>query len=124
MVGPKSKRWRERFKRSVLTSTHDDFSPVIERGQGINVMDVDGNRFIETSSQVGIASLGHNHPEIIKALKEYLEELRDDCLDVKIFGKSTTIIGSDCSRWQRNVARTCRTYPAGGPASRCARSRG
>ena len=94
-MGPKSKRWRERFKRSVLTSTHDDFSPVIERGQGVNVMDVDGNRFIETNSQVGIASLGHNHPEIIKALKEYLEELRDDCLDVKIFGKSTTIIGSD-----------------------------
>lgn len=85
-MGSKSREWRKRFEKSVLPSTHDDFSPVIVGGKRIYITDVDGNSLIETNSQVGIASLGHNHPAVIKALVEYLTDPKNNL---------TAVIGSD-----------------------------
>jgi 4-aminobutyrate aminotransferase/(S)-3-amino-2-methylpropionate transaminase len=40
----------------------------IERGYGAIVEDVDGNRFIDFSAGVGVASLGHAHPRFVEAI--------------------------------------------------------
>jgi len=85
-MGPKSREWRKLFEECILPSTHDDFSPVIVGGKGIHVTDIDGESLIETNSQVGIASLGHNHPMIINALMEYLTDSKNNL---------TAVIGSD-----------------------------
>ncbi len=42
-------------------------APVIERGQGAHVWDVDGNRYVEYGSGLRAVSLGHAHPEITEA---------------------------------------------------------
>ncbi|MDZ7343272.1 MAG: aspartate aminotransferase family protein [candidate division KSB1 bacterium] len=47
----------------------------IERGQGAVVEDVDGNRYIDFSAGVAIASLGHAHPKFIAALKRQVEKV-------------------------------------------------
>jgi len=40
----------------------------VESGQGAIVQDVDGNRFIDFSAGVGVASLGHAHPRFVEAV--------------------------------------------------------
>jgi glutamate-1-semialdehyde 2,1-aminomutase len=42
----------------------EDMAPVIERGSGSRVWDVDGNEFIEYGSGLRAVSLGHAHPRV------------------------------------------------------------
>ncbi len=89
-MGPKSKELRDRFEESVLVSTHGSCSPVIATGNGIYVWDVDGYRYVDMSSQVGISSLGQRHPIVMKDIIEYYSESED-----QRDGKLTACIGSD-----------------------------
>ncbi|GAA3004862.1 diaminobutyrate--2-oxoglutarate transaminase family protein [Actinokineospora diospyrosa] len=47
----------------------------IERGEGSFVRDVDGNVFIDFLAGAGVLSLGHNHPELVRAMVEQLGSL-------------------------------------------------
>ena len=42
----------------------------IERGEGINVWDEEGNRFLDFTAGWGVTCLGHTHPAITGALLE------------------------------------------------------
>src|SRR5690242_8102833 len=51
----------------------EDMAPVIERGAGAHVWDVDGNEYIEYGSGLRAVSLGHAHPRVIEAVRGQLE---------------------------------------------------
>ncbi|MDO8676254.1 MAG: aminotransferase class III-fold pyridoxal phosphate-dependent enzyme [Candidatus Azambacteria bacterium] len=89
-MGPKSKELRARFEESVLVSTHDNCSPVIVAGNGIYVWDVDGNKYVDMNSQVGISSIGQRNPTVMKDIRDYYAEPKtvED-------GNITACIGSD-----------------------------
>src|SRR5258708_1137053 len=36
---------------------------------GSNVIDVDGNRYIDLDAGFGVASVGHRHPEVVQAIR-------------------------------------------------------
>ncbi len=40
-----------------------------ERAEGVNVWDLDGNRFLDFTSAFGVAGLGHTHPKVLAALQ-------------------------------------------------------
>lgn len=42
---------------------------------GANVVDVDGNRFVDLTSGFGVAAIGHRHPLVVAALHEQSETL-------------------------------------------------
>jgi 4-aminobutyrate aminotransferase-like enzyme len=42
---------------------------VWREARGSNVVDVDGNRFIDLTSGFGVASIGHRHPRVLAALR-------------------------------------------------------
>jgi 4-aminobutyrate aminotransferase-like enzyme len=42
---------------------------------GSNVLDVDGNRYIDFTSSFGVAALGHRHPAVVSALKSQAGKL-------------------------------------------------
>ncbi|MFP8874889.1 MAG: aminotransferase class III-fold pyridoxal phosphate-dependent enzyme, partial [Myxococcota bacterium] len=46
-----------------------------ERGQGANVWDVDGNRFIDLGAAFGVANVGHSHPRIVSAIADQASRL-------------------------------------------------
>ncbi len=46
-----------------------------ERASGANVIDVDGNRYVDLLAGFGVAALGHAHPEISAAWATQAEEL-------------------------------------------------
>ncbi|MFL6126876.1 glutamate-1-semialdehyde 2,1-aminomutase [Actinophytocola sp.] len=48
-------------------------APIIERGQGAHVWDVDGNEYVEYGSGLRAVSLGHAHPRIVEAVSRQLE---------------------------------------------------
>jgi 4-aminobutyrate aminotransferase len=42
----------------------------IERAKGVNVYDVDGNRFLDFNSGIAVMNLGYSHPRIVKAIRK------------------------------------------------------
>ncbi len=76
--GPRAKEIMEKHGKYVATTTHDpEFLPlVIERGEGVWLVDVDGNVYLDFSSGVSAANLGYpTHPEVKKAVLEQLEKI-------------------------------------------------
>lgn len=74
---------RERFHRLIPGGAHtyakaDDqypegMAPIIERGLGCRVWDVDGNEFIEYGAGLRAVSLGHAFPPVVEAARRELE---------------------------------------------------
>ena len=65
--GPRAREIMERFRRHIATSTHDPkhLPLVIERGEDIWLIDVDGNIYLDFTSGVAVNNLGWpTHPEI------------------------------------------------------------
>src|SRR5262245_13371023 len=46
--------------------------PFIERGEGPNLFDIDGNRYLDFVGSWGPLILGHNHPRVVQAISEAL----------------------------------------------------
>ena len=47
------------------------YSPlVVDRGQGIYVWDVEGNRYVDFTSGIGVVNTGHCHPRVVQAIQE------------------------------------------------------
>lgn len=76
--GPRAKEVIEKHRELVATTTHDPtFLPlVIERGEGVWLIDVDGNVYLDFSSSVSVNNLGYpTHPEVKKVVIEQLEKI-------------------------------------------------
>src|SRR5262249_9544482 len=43
---------------------------VMDRGEGPWVYDVDGNRYLDYMAGIAVASTGHAHPRVVKAIQE------------------------------------------------------
>ena len=40
------------------------------RAAGANVWDADGNRYVDLTAGFGVASVGHTHPAVVRAIRE------------------------------------------------------
>jgi adenosylmethionine-8-amino-7-oxononanoate aminotransferase len=49
--------------------------PVAVRGEGIEIIDRDGNRYLDASGGAAVSCLGHDHPRVIAAIKAQVERL-------------------------------------------------
>lgn len=47
----------------------------IERGKGVYVWDVEGKKYLDLISGIGVCALGHSHPRITKAIREQVGRL-------------------------------------------------
>jgi 4-aminobutyrate aminotransferase-like enzyme len=76
--GPKSRKMAKALKKveaPTITHVSADWPVFWERAEGVNVWDVDGNRYIDFTSAFGVAALGHSHPSITKAIQSQSEQL-------------------------------------------------
>jgi acetylornithine/N-succinyldiaminopimelate aminotransferase len=48
---------------------------VLGHGDGVKVTDIDGNEYIDMFAGIAVNSLGHNHPKLVKAIKDQAEKL-------------------------------------------------
>ncbi|MFH1263243.1 MAG: aspartate aminotransferase family protein [Pseudomonadota bacterium] len=83
--GPRSRDLAERLRRVEcrnITYLADDFPVFWERAAGANVVDADGNLFVDFTSAFGVASLGHTPPAVTNAIAAQLEKLPHGMGDV------------------------------------------
>jgi 4-aminobutyrate aminotransferase len=75
LPGPKAKELLKRDEEYISPSYTRTYPAVIERGEGVWVYDVDGNRFLDMAAGIAVLTTGHCHPEIVKAVQEQVGKL-------------------------------------------------
>jgi 4-aminobutyrate aminotransferase len=66
----------KRDAKVISTSyTRVPYPLVIERGQGAYIWDPDGKRYLDFSSGIAVANVGHSNPEVVKAIRDQTEKI-------------------------------------------------
>jgi acetylornithine/N-succinyldiaminopimelate aminotransferase len=65
---------RELEKQCVL-GTYARFPIVIEKGKGVFVQDVNGKKYLDLVSGLGVNALGYAHPRIVKAVSDQVKKV-------------------------------------------------
>ncbi|MGI0029184.1 MAG: aminotransferase class III-fold pyridoxal phosphate-dependent enzyme [Nitrososphaera sp.] len=68
--GPEARRIIDVMKKNCYDSTFT-YPLVISGGTGCFIQDVDGNSFLDFTSNIGSSPLGYSHPEIMQVLAEH-----------------------------------------------------
>ena len=64
---------RRKRREEQTGASHD---PIVwTEARGANVLDVDGNRYVDLTSGFGVAFIGHRHPRVVEALKSQADRL-------------------------------------------------
>ncbi len=72
--GPQAKKILER-DQAVISPSYPRVAPfVMDHGKGSEVWDVDGNRFLDFAAGIAVASTGHSHPKVVKAIQAQAEK--------------------------------------------------
>jgi len=74
LPGPKAQALMARDRPVTTPSYPRDYPFVMARGRGAEAWDVDGNRFLDFMSGIGVASTGHAHPRVVEAIKEAADD--------------------------------------------------
>ncbi len=77
MPGPKAREAIARDHRVVSQSyARDASAPVVaERGQGVWIWDVDGNRLLDLAAGIVTCSTGHCHPDVVEVIEQQTHKL-------------------------------------------------
>lgn len=70
----KSDEYAERHKRYVAPTTISPIYPaVFEKAEGVYLWDLEGNKYLDFTSQVGVLNTGHRHPRV----QEWIDRTRE-----------------------------------------------
>jgi 4-aminobutyrate aminotransferase len=75
LPGPRARAVVEQSLRYEPRSMSDQVPAVWQRAEGCFVEDVDGNVFLDFSSGVLVANVGHSHPRVVAAIREQAGEV-------------------------------------------------
>ena len=74
LPGPRARALIERDRLVSTPSLPRDYPFVMARGRGVEVWDVDGNRFLDFASGIAVCSTGHAHPTVVQAIKDAADD--------------------------------------------------
>jgi 4-aminobutyrate aminotransferase len=69
LPGPNAQALMARDRLVTTPSYPRDYPFVMAKGRGVEVWDVDGNRYLDFMSGIGVCSTGHAHPQVVQAIK-------------------------------------------------------
>lgn len=64
---------------------------VLARGEGAHVTDVDGRRYLDFVGGIGVLNVGHNHPRVVAAVREQLDEITHAAFQVAAYEPYITL---------------------------------
>ena len=70
LPGPKARAMLARDAEVTSPSYPRDYPFVMSHGRGVEVWDVDGNRFLDFAAGIAVCSTGHSHPQVVQAIKD------------------------------------------------------
>lgn len=74
LPGARGKALIERDRRVVSPCYTRPYYFAMDHGKGVEVWDVDGNRFWDFASGIATACTGHSHPKVVKAIQDQAEK--------------------------------------------------
>jgi len=77
--GPRAKRTMIRDSMIMSPSLTRDLPLVVEKSYGSNVEDIDGNVYLDFTSGVAVANIGHSNPEVTKAISSQVKKVSHVC---------------------------------------------
>jgi acetylornithine/N-succinyldiaminopimelate aminotransferase len=63
------------LERQYLLQTYNRYPVVLARGKGVFVWDIEGMKYLDFVSGIGVNALGHAHPRIVKAIRDQSAKL-------------------------------------------------
>jgi 4-aminobutyrate aminotransferase len=87
--GPRARKILRQDAAIVSQSMVREYGLVIQRAQGMNIWDVDGNRYLDFSAGIAVMNTGWNHPRVVQAIQEQVPLLShgaflDFCSEIPI----------------------------------------
>jgi 4-aminobutyrate aminotransferase len=79
LPGPKAKAIVERDHQVTAPAYGRVYPLVVKQAQGMTVEDVDGNLFLDFMAGIAVASTGHSHPRVVKAIEEQAKKFLHIC---------------------------------------------
>lgn len=73
--GPKAQAVLKRDAGVIAQSMAREYPLVIDRAEGMNLWDVDGNRYLDLSAGIAVMNLGWNHPAVVQAVTDQARRL-------------------------------------------------
>jgi 4-aminobutyrate aminotransferase len=70
LPGPKARAILARDAEVVSPSYPREQPLVMSHGRGVEIWDVDGNRFLDFAAGIAVCSTGHSHPQVVQAIKD------------------------------------------------------
>ena len=58
------------LEQKYLLNTYARYPVAFSRGKGVYLYDIDGKRYLDFLSGLGVNALGHAHPRIVKVIRE------------------------------------------------------
>ncbi|MET4053703.1 acetylornithine/N-succinyldiaminopimelate aminotransferase [Frigoribacterium sp. PvP054] len=74
MIQTQGGTWQRRFGDSMMRSLSTP-KVMLDRGEGCQVWDVDGKRYLDFLAGIAVNALGHAHPVLVEALSEQASKL-------------------------------------------------
>ncbi len=74
LPGPKARKIIERDQKVISPSYPRGYPFVMDHGKGVEVWDVDGNRFLDFAAGIAVVATGHSHPRVVRAIQEQAEK--------------------------------------------------
>lgn len=62
-------------ERQCLLPTYNRYPLALDRGKGVFLYDIEGKRYLDFVSGLGVNALGHAHPRIVKTIKDQAAKL-------------------------------------------------
>ncbi|HVN22209.1 MAG TPA: aspartate aminotransferase family protein [Dongiaceae bacterium] len=63
------------LERQYLLQTYNRYPVVLARGKGVFLYDIEGKKYLDFVSGLGVNALGHAHPRIVKAIRDQSAKL-------------------------------------------------
>src|SRR5215472_2238714 len=63
------------LERQYLLQTYNRYPVVLARGKGVFLYDLEGKKYLDFVSGLGVNALGHAHPRIVKAIQDQSRKL-------------------------------------------------
>lgn len=73
--GPQAQAILRRDAGVISQSMVREYPLVVDRAEGMNLWDVDGNRYLDFSAGIAVMNIGWNHPDVVQAVTEQVQKL-------------------------------------------------
>ena len=72
------KNYIEEAEKALL-HTYNRYQIVLDRGEGVYLYDIDGNKYLDFVSGIAVFALGYNYKDYNDALKEQIDKILSSC---------------------------------------------